>query len=131
MGDSEVDFTNTFRDLANIIDNDKTNNSELRLQFSDIKAFDKWLDQWKMRLKSETATSKDIAERMRMANPAVIPRNHLIEAAIRAAEDYGNFEPFNDLVDEVVRPFVSRPDDSDYILPPTPEEMITQTFCGT
>ena len=131
MGDSEVDFTNTFRELANIIDNDTTNNSELRLQFSDIKAFDQWLGQWKMRLKSETVTSKDIAERMRMANPAVIPRNHLIEAAIRAAEDYGNFEPFNDLVDEVVRPFVSRPDDSDYILQPAPGEMITQTFCGT
>ena len=46
--------------------------------------------------------------RMTRANPAFIPRNHRIEAAIRAAEDHGDFEPFHQLVDVLADPFTYR-----------------------
>ena len=35
--------------------------------------------------------------RMQAVNPVYIPRNHRIEAAIRAAEDQGDFSVFHEL----------------------------------
>jgi uncharacterized protein YdiU (UPF0061 family) len=68
---------------------------------------------------------------MYRANPVFIPRNHLVEAAIRAAEDAGNFEPFHRLVERLERPFDYDPDAAAYALPPRPEQVVRQTFCGT
>ena len=124
-------FTNTFRYIANSIDMDPMDDSNVRLEFSDPKILDEWLDRWKKRIELEPGSNKDIGKLMREANPAVIPRNHLVEAAIRAAEDSEDFGPFNALVDEVTHPFESRVSGSRYTRPPNSEEMVYQTFCGT
>ena len=68
---------------------------------------------------------------MYAVNPAFIPRNHQVESAIRAAEDEGDFQPFQDLVERLANPFDFDPADADYALPPRPEQMVRQTFCGT
>jgi uncharacterized protein YdiU (UPF0061 family) len=65
------------------------------------------------------------------ANPAFIPRNHRIEAVIRAAEDRGDFAPLDILINVLATPFDDRPDFADYANPPLPEEIVRQTFCGT
>lgn len=130
MAENEADFTNTFRYLADIIatDSDDTN---VRAQFTAPKSFDHWVTRWRTRLGSETRSLDDCVVAMRKKNPAVIPRNHLVEAAIRAAEDTGNFNVFNNLVDEVLDPFRARATDSHYVIPPAPDEVVHQTFCGT
>ena len=73
----------------------------------------------------------DPARLMRASNPAFIPRNHLVEAAIRAAEDRDDFRPFEALMAVLARPFEDQPDHADYASPPRPEERVLATFCGT
>ena len=60
-----------------------------------------------------------------------MPRNHLVEQAIRAAEDEADFAPFHALVQRMENPFDYDPVDADYALPPQPEQVVRQTFCGT
>jgi uncharacterized protein YdiU (UPF0061 family) len=68
---------------------------------------------------------------MRRANPAFIPRNHLVQEALDAAVERQDFGPFEQLLDVVSRPYEDRPDRDRYALPARPEERVTQTFCGT
>jgi uncharacterized protein YdiU (UPF0061 family) len=68
---------------------------------------------------------------MHAANPAFIPRNHLVEAAIRAAEDRDDFRPFEALMAVLARPYEDQPERADYASPPKPEERVLATFCGT
>jgi uncharacterized protein YdiU (UPF0061 family) len=67
---------------------------------------------------------------MRRANPAIIPRNHRVEAMIQAAvaED---LELLDQLRAALADPF--EPDGRfDHLrTPPQDEERVVQTFCGT
>ena len=131
MADSSADFTNTFRYLANTIDTNLINNYDVRAQFTDPAPFNKWHERWLTRLNKEKFPLDIVATAMRDSNPAVIPRNHLVEAAIRAAEVDDNFMPFNNLLDEVLKPFKSRQPMSYFVRPPNSNELVHQTFCGT
>ena len=71
------------------------------------------------------------AAAMRTANPAFIPRNHLVEAALDAAVERQDFQPFEELLDVVSRPYEDRPELERYATPARPEECVSQTFCGT
>ena len=68
---------------------------------------------------------------MRKVNPAVIPRNHIVEAALNAASLRQDFQPFEDLLDAVSRPFEERPGLEKYMMPAGQEERVLKTFCGT
>lgn len=68
---------------------------------------------------------------MYAVNPVCIPRNHLVEEAISAAEKQQDFEPFNKLVDVLANPFEFNPSLARYAKPPRPEQVVRQTFCGT
>ena len=68
---------------------------------------------------------------MRAVNPAYIPRNHLVEAALEAAVNRRDFGPFEELLKVVARPYEERPGRERYAAPPEPEERVHQTFCGT
>lgn len=130
MAENEADFTNTFRHLSDVISND-SDGTQVKAQFNNLSGFDHWVNRWKTRLEQETRPLSECADAMRQKNPAVIPRNHLVEAAIRAAEDHGDFSTFHDLVEEVVDPYLSREPGSHFVTPPKPDEIVHQTFCGT
>jgi uncharacterized protein YdiU (UPF0061 family) len=68
---------------------------------------------------------------MRAVNPAFIPRNHLVQAVIAAAETSADFGPLDELVAVLSRPYDDQPDHPRYAEPPRPEEVVHQTFCGT
>ena len=108
MANDKADFTNTFRGLADAIDGDV---AKVRGHFEDMEAFEAWLTKWLPRVEQEDRPLAESAAAIRSVNPAVIPRNHLVEAAIRAGEDNDDFGPFNALVDEVTRPFDTRSND--------------------
>jgi uncharacterized protein YdiU (UPF0061 family) len=131
MAVGKADFTNTFRHLANVVHVDTPERSDVRDNFDDPSAFNLWAERWQARLAEDDRAPAVISAAMRQVNPAVIPRNHLVEAAIRAAEDDGDFTPFNRLVDEVIRPFEERDSGSHYVRPPELHEVVHQTFCGT
>ncbi|MEO0484535.1 MAG: YdiU family protein [Pseudomonadota bacterium] len=62
-------------------------------------------------------------------NPIVIPRNHMVEAAIASAVD-DDWTPFDSLLAAVTSPFTA-PSDPRFTTPPTANEEVRQTFCGT
>jgi uncharacterized protein YdiU (UPF0061 family) len=68
---------------------------------------------------------------MRKMNPALIPRNHLVEAALDAANMRQDFKPFEDLLAVISRPYDEGPGLEKYSAPARPEECVLQTFCGT
>ena len=68
---------------------------------------------------------------MYSANPVFIPRNHLVQEAIHAAEVDGDLQPFRDLHQVLEQPADYDPKKSRYAMPPRPEQEVRQTFCGT
>jgi uncharacterized protein YdiU (UPF0061 family) len=66
-----------------------------------------------------------------MASPAFIARNHVVEATLAAAIERQDFQPFEELLDVVSRPYEDRPGLERYATPARPEECVLQTFCGT
>lgn len=123
MHKNSVDFTIGFRNLSE-------SDTEARELFIDHQAFDVWQNEWKARLALEPTSTGERAEIMRLANPAIIPRNHRIEEVIVAAI-LGNYEPFHRLSAVLERPFDDLPEFADYQKPPLTSELVTKTFCGT
>jgi uncharacterized protein YdiU (UPF0061 family) len=68
---------------------------------------------------------------MRAANPAYIPRNHRVEAAITAATEREDFGPFEEMLQVWSRPYEDQSGREAYLTPPLPTERVLQTFCGT
>jgi uncharacterized protein YdiU (UPF0061 family) len=68
---------------------------------------------------------------MLATNPAFIPRNHRVEAMIQAAVDDADFGPFEELLQVLSRPFDDQPQFAHYQDPPTSDERVLATFCGT
>ena len=68
---------------------------------------------------------------MRAANPALIPRNHLVEEAISAAVNDGYFQPFESLLTVLSMPYEDQPAFGHYVDPPRPDQVVHNTFCGT
>ena len=64
-------------------------------------------------------------------NPAVIPRNHQVEAALSAAVRDGDLAPVKALLAALDDPYRDRASDDPYRQPPTPDEQVLRTFCGT
>jgi len=67
---------------------------------------------------------------MQQSNPAVIPRNHQVEAALEQAQD-GDLDPFKRLLAVLQNPYSHRPEIASYQTPPEPSNRVYQTFCGT
>ena len=131
MASNNADFTLTFYFLSRLnLETDENDHRLLEL-FSQQAAAVGWLEKWRQRLSNEKQNNEQRQKNMQAVNPIYIPRNHQIEAAIRAAEDHNDFAPFHALHEVLQQPFHYQPDKDNYMLPPKPEEEVTQTFCGT
>jgi uncharacterized protein YdiU (UPF0061 family) len=129
MNEHRLDFTLTFRRLADLVD--ERGLAQVGELFEIPDALVPWLAQWRSRLQRE---STDPAERqvdMYRANPVFIPRNHLVEEAIEAATRENDFAPFQALLAVLQEPFDYRPEHRRFATPPRPEQEVRQTFCGT
>jgi uncharacterized protein YdiU (UPF0061 family) len=125
-----VDFTLIFRrlcDAATSPDGD----AAVRNLFTDPSSFDDWAVRWRHRLAEEGGEANQRRRAMRAANPAFIPRNHLVEEAISAAVNDGNFAPFESLLTVLSMPYEDQPVFGCYVDPPRPDQVVHQTFCGT
>jgi uncharacterized protein YdiU (UPF0061 family) len=130
MATNRADFTLTFRRLCNAAAGPE-GYAEVRVVFAAPSAYDSWAAQWRRRMDEESVSSQTRAEAMRAVNPAFIPRNHVVEAALNAAVWRHDFQPFEELLAVVSRPYEDRPDLERYATPASPEEYVSQTFCGT
>ena len=131
MAVNHADFTLTFYYLSQLWAQSSEHDGDCRSLFDSPAQFDEWVVTWRGRLSRETRSDEARQANMRAVNPVYIPRNHQIEAAIRAAEDEGDFSVFHDLHEVLQNPFVRQAGKEHYQLPPEPEEVIQYTFCGT
>jgi uncharacterized protein YdiU (UPF0061 family) len=127
MAEGEADFTNAFRALC-FADTDAAG---FAAHFSQPEAAHGWLAAWRARLTQETLEPYARRAAMEAVNPDRIPRNHQIEAAIQAATLKGDFAPFHCLAAALAAPYSTDPAFEAYTVPPTPEERVVRTFCGT
>jgi uncharacterized protein YdiU (UPF0061 family) len=132
MAQNGADFTLTFRRLCEAAASPDAD-AGVRSLFADPTAYDGWAEQWRRRLTDDgTVATQERISVMRAANPAVIPRNHLVEDAISAAVNKGDFAPFESLLAVLARPYDDPPLTlARYADPPRPEQIVRQTFCGT
>lgn len=132
MAEGGADYTLTFRRLADAAANaDAAADASVRSLFADPAAYDSWAIGWRQRMIAEGGPSPARQAAMRAINPLYIPRNHLVEAAIRAAVERDDLGPFETLLEVTSRPFEEQAGRAPYALPPRPEEVVTETFCGT
>ncbi len=130
MAANGADFTLTFRRLCGAASGEG-DESGVRGLFADPSAYDAWAPRWRRRLEQEPTDTATRRAAMLAANPAYIPRNHRVEAVIRAAVDEGDFAPFHELVAVLSNPFEDQPAFARYAEPPAERERVLQTFCGT
>jgi len=124
-----TDFTLVFRRLSDAAA-DAVSEPALRALFPPQSTLDDWLRDWRARLQRDGRGPAERAATMRQANPAFIPRNHRVEAALRSATD-GDLAPFRTLLGILQRPCDDHPAAAEYMLPPEASERVYQTFCGT
>jgi len=129
MQTSKADFTLTFRRLARVAE-DASETSRLLELFSEDSNMEQWLREWRERLALDLQTPAERAANMRAANPAFIPRNHRVEAALKAAES-GDHAPFRRLLGVLSHPYEDQAQAAELAEPPQPSERVLQTFCGT
>jgi uncharacterized protein YdiU (UPF0061 family) len=129
MQESHADFTLTFRSLA-LMAGDPREEPRVSALFSTTSNIAGWLRDWRQRLTREPQTATERSAGMRAVNPAFIPRNHRVEAALSAAES-GDYVPFRKLLSVLQRPYEEQPDAAEYSQPPQSSERVLQTFCGT
>jgi uncharacterized protein YdiU (UPF0061 family) len=126
MAANDHDFTNTFRGLADIIEGD----GDVADGMEAARLPTEWLATWRQRLAREAARPDERRAAMRATNPRFIPRNHRVEAALKAAMA-GDLGPFEKLNGVLARPFDEQPENAEFTAPPQPEEIVRATFCGT
>lgn len=129
MAANHADYTLTFRRLCDAVEQETSDS--VRLLFADPTAFDAWALMWKKRLSQESISSEARTAQMRQVNPIYIPRNHQVEAVIRAATEHDNLQPFHELVQVLEHPYLEQAGKDRYSVPARPEEHVTKTFCGT
>jgi serine/tyrosine/threonine adenylyltransferase len=112
LGTERTDWTTFFRALGK---------GSPRDLFLDREAFDAWA------ARRNALTDPDAVAAMDRVNPAYIPRNHLVDAALTAAEA-GDLAPFHELLDVVRHPYDERPGLERWTEPGTGPFV---TYCGT
>jgi len=131
MEQEKTDFTLTFRHLSDLVSPETASGGGVGSIFELPEVFAPWLKRWQQKLAGDRVDGGTRQVEMYQANPVFIPRNHLVEEAIEAAETQQNFAPFHELVDILAQPFEYKEMLVRFATPPRPEQVVRQTFCGT
>ena len=119
MHQQSADFTNTFRALTAGTLPDRAD-----------PGFDAWHLRLTARQMRQRQSQPEVHALMRSANPAVIARNHLVEAALNAATANGDLTVMTGLLDVLATPYDHDRDLPSFSAPGDPDRPY-RTFCGT
>jgi len=122
MYKNKLDYTNTFRALAQEEGEDLTH---------DAPEFAAWQKDWRARLKRQPESQETAQELMRDSTPAVIPRNHRVEEALEAAVEKGDYCVMERLLAVLSAPYAHSSEQAEYSSPPPPATVPYRTYCGT
>ncbi|MCT4640968.1 MAG: YdiU family protein [Bacteriovoracaceae bacterium] len=115
LEDESLDFTLSFRYLEDLFNNQ----TDFYPKTAKLETF---LKEWKTRV--------NCVKKLTDVNPIFIPRNHLIQKAIDEANQ-GNYQYFLKLNKALLSPYKYNNDFEEFLLPPTSQQRVYQTFCGT
>jgi uncharacterized protein YdiU (UPF0061 family) len=121
MHKNKADYTNTFCFLMNekFSFNEKYN-----------KDFIIWKKRWGDRLKLNNNTEEKYLKLMHTTNPLVIPRNHMVEEALAAANN-GDIVPVHNILKVIKKPYTDQENISIFQNPNPQGNEDYKTFCGT
>lgn len=114
MMEHKQDYTNTFRALTL---------KELDEPFFKTEEFTAWYSKYQKRKPQE--------DLMKSHNPAVIPRNHLVEEALEAAVVNEDYSVMYDLLKVLSKPYAYGIEPSKYCKLPEDPDQPYITYCGT
>lgn len=118
-----ADYTNTFRAFT-------FDTPEDTVLFG-ITEFAQWHELWQARLGRQKEPKASSHQLMRNCNPALIPRNHRVEAALEAAVKQEDYSVMERLLDVLSSPYAHSPEQADYSTLPALSTRPYRTFCGT
>ena len=116
-----IDFTLSFRNLAKIVDKSITIEDSI---FGKSGVFTKWYKSWKKEI-----NISNVSQQMNLKNPCYIPRNHLIEIALKSGVD-GDMTKINLITTLLESPFIEKDGYEKYTMPSSSDERYI-TYCGT
>jgi len=122
MHKNKADYTNTFCYLMK--------EYKHRNEVYNEKQFILWKKKWEERIKLNNNSQEKSLKIMRKVNPLVIPRNHLIEDALKHATEMNDLNKVHKLLKVMQNPYDSVSTASEYQLAPPLEENYV-TYCGT
>lgn len=123
MHEHKADYTNTFLDL--------TFEAQSQKGLANSERFALWKESWQQRVAHQPGGWQNAQALMKRNNPAVIPRNHRVEEALKAAVQDGNYVPLQKLMQVLKNPFAHSREQAEYAQPPEPSNIPYRTFCGT
>jgi len=129
----DLDYTLSFRYLMALLVTDETIDKQqyglpeaVYTPTDDLMA---WQEKWLAVIATQGHKADSLAL-MAQNNPIFIPRNHLVDAAIKASYK-GDLSLTNDLLTATGKPFAYDPQWQYLAIPPQAEQIIANTFCGT
>lgn len=123
MKEYQADYTNTFRALTL----DELND----MVIFKSPEFTEWYQLWRSRLDRQSETTESSYQLMRKNNPAIIPRNHRVEEALKAAVEEDDNSVMESLLKVLTKPYAYSPEQIEYSVLPEPSTTPYRTFCGT
>ncbi len=130
LEEESPDFTICFRKLSNNLTKESWD-KEFLSNFKNKTKIEDWLNNWKKRILKEKASPQKISKKMQRVNPIYIARNHLIETAIKNIIEKSDYSDFKKLLSLVRKPYTEKKNSQKYSIPPNPNEVVINTFCGT
>nr|WP_026263255.1 YdiU family protein [Paenibacillus sanguinis] len=119
----QADFTNTFLAL--------TFGRLEEPKMAGTPEWASWLEQWETRLAAQEESREASRQLMLSSNPAVIPRNHLVEEALEAAVERDDYTVMHRLLSIWSEPYAHTEEQAKYIVSPPACDRPYRTFCGT
>jgi serine/tyrosine/threonine adenylyltransferase len=126
-----LDYTLTFRRLCDAAEAEADDGAGGDAILPGLEPLSEWQRSWRARLAQDARSPARRAADMRAVNPAVIPRNHQVEAVLAAAVRDNDLGPFEALLEALRRPFDRELERSAYALPPAAPDPRYRTYCGT
>ncbi len=123
MHQTRADYTHTFRNLRPHATSEPTSPGEA--------AFTAWHQRWTERLARQPQSGMEVVRLMNAHNPAVIPRNHVVESALAAAATGNNLAPLERLNVALAAPYDATAQPAALLNPPPAGTRTCRTFCGT
>ncbi|MBK8014650.1 MAG: YdiU family protein [Deltaproteobacteria bacterium] len=126
-----LDYTITFDQLRRCLKNSDADALAGADQDALRDALGEDFARWRIRIGSSPEQRRDADALMRRSNPVVIPRNHHVEAALRACTESGETTEIEQLLDVLKSPYETTPTTPRYQDAPLDGDANYQTFCGT